>query len=314
MCIRRRTRILEPASWSRNARYRGNSVRALREQGCHATGSFETLPLAEESHAELVGRPTDPTSDASQHRDKPIDRDHQDVPQAAGRRVREPGRPPAPHRADTTADAGEKAMPLVPEPERDGDRRTPSSWSRSRTPTGSARSPTSRCPLVPARAASAGLPTRPPEAARARAGPRPRSERQRRCARRATGRGGRRGRTRAQPRAECLLLTTLPRSRQSAPASRRLRSPSLRGSRQPAVLLATRVIQLTHSLGRRDAAIVAPASDGSATRHARLVCARCPSAGSFQIGRVPSSHAGSYERDLGGPIEHTVHQHLFHGT
>ena len=43
----------------------------------YATGSFEMLPVAEESAgAELVGGPTAPTDRASQHRGKPIDRDH----------------------------------------------------------------------------------------------------------------------------------------------------------------------------------------------------------------------------------------------
>src|SRR5664279_5325683 len=46
----------------------------------YATGSFEMLPVAEESaRAELVGGPTEPTDRASQHRDQPIDRDHQNV-------------------------------------------------------------------------------------------------------------------------------------------------------------------------------------------------------------------------------------------
>ena len=46
----------------------------------YATGSFETLPVVEESaRAELFGRPTEPTDRASQHRDQPIDRDHQNV-------------------------------------------------------------------------------------------------------------------------------------------------------------------------------------------------------------------------------------------
>src|SRR5450631_1232636 len=46
----------------------------------YATGSFETLPVAEESaRAELVSGPTEPTDRASQHRDQPIDRDHQNV-------------------------------------------------------------------------------------------------------------------------------------------------------------------------------------------------------------------------------------------
>ena len=164
--------------------------------------------------------------------------------QAAGRRVREPRRPLAPRRVDTTADAGETATPPARAPERDGDRRTSSSSSRPRTRHRSARSPTSRCPRVRATAASAATATPPPEAAQAHAGPRPRSELPRGCARRATANGGRRARARVRGREWRRPPRAPPRSRrkrqQQGGAARRRRDS---GSRQPLVLLAARVVQ-----------------------------------------------------------------------
>jgi hypothetical protein len=148
--------------------------------------------------------------------------------QAAGRRVREPGRPLAPRRVDTTADAGETATPPARAPERDGDRRMSSFSSRSRTRRRSARSPASRCPLVLATAASAATATPPPEAAQAHAGPRPRSELPRGCARRATANAGRRARARVQGREWRRPPRAPPRSRRQAPAARWRRSPSTR--------------------------------------------------------------------------------------
>jgi hypothetical protein len=148
--------------------------------------------------------------------------------QAAGRRVREPGRPLAPRRVDTTADAGGTATPPARAPERDGDRRMSSFSSRSRTRRRSARSPASRCPLVLATAASAATATPPPEAAQAHAGPRPRSELPRGCARRATANAGRRARARVQGREWRRPPRAPPRSRRQAPAARWRRSPSTR--------------------------------------------------------------------------------------
>lgn len=211
----------------------------------------------------------------------------------------EPGRPPAARRADTTTDAGETAMPPRRTHARDGDRRTPSFWSRSRTQHRLAPSPASRCPLVLARAANAAHANLRVEGPQVFAGPRPRSGRLPGCDRRAIASGERRGRTRPQARAECLRLTPLPRSRQSAPASRRRPSPSMSQQLATAGGTAGDAGSSTLALlGRRHAVIVALASDGSATRHARLRSGRCRSAGPFQIDRVPSSEADSDERDV----------------
>jgi hypothetical protein len=71
--------------------------------------------------------------------------------QAAGRHVLEPGIPPAPRRAGTTADGGATATPSARAPGRCGARRMSESSSQSRTRRRSARSPTSRCPRPPPR-------------------------------------------------------------------------------------------------------------------------------------------------------------------
>ena len=84
--------------------------------------------------------------------------------QPARRRGREPGRRPARRRAGTTADGGATATPPVRAPARGANRRRSSSWSRWRTPFGSARSPGSRCPPGLATAASAAAAIPPPRA------------------------------------------------------------------------------------------------------------------------------------------------------
>jgi hypothetical protein len=64
-------------------RLRGTQgTRAARSgsRAAYAIGIIETLPVAERSaRAELVRRPTKSTNRTSQHRDQPIDRDHQNV-------------------------------------------------------------------------------------------------------------------------------------------------------------------------------------------------------------------------------------------
>jgi hypothetical protein len=164
--------------------------------------------------------------------------------QAAGRRVREPGRPPAPRRVDTTADAGETATPPVRAPERDGDRRMSSFSSRSRTRRRSARSPASRCPLVLATAASAATAT-------------PRLKRRKHtpdlvlgASSHAAALGERQPMPSVEPEPECkdengAGRRERPRARdskrqQQGGAARRRRDS---GSRQPLVLLAARVVQ-----------------------------------------------------------------------
>ena len=187
------------------------------------------LPVAKESaRAELVGGPTEPTDRASQHRDQPIDRDHQNVllkPLDAAcanqadhwhRAASTP--PPTPARQPRRLFAHPSEMAIVVRP---------ASSSRSRTRRRSARSPTSRCPLAPATAASDAAATPPSEAARTRAGPRPPSERPRGCARRATASGERR--TRARGRGREWRRPRIPprRPRRAAQAAHLRRSPSL---------------------------------------------------------------------------------------
>ena len=72
-------------------------------------------------------------------------------------------------------------------------------WSRSRTPCGSARSPTSRCPLVLATAANDAAANLRVEGPQACAGPRPRSERLPGCDQPAPATVGRRARAQPPP-------------------------------------------------------------------------------------------------------------------
>ena len=193
----RHTRARSPLP--RFARYAGNSVRRYGNGATPATCSFEILPVAEESaraarrRAERAHGPRF-VAPGSADRSRPPERSAR----AAGRRVRERDRPPAPRRADTIAGAGATAMPPARAPERDGDGHTSSFSSRPRTRRRSARSPASRCPRVLATAASAAAATPRSEAAQVHAGPRPPNQRPRGCARRATASDERRARVRAR--------------------------------------------------------------------------------------------------------------------
>jgi hypothetical protein len=142
---------------------------------------------------------------------------------AARRHAREPDRPPALRRANTTADADARARLPARSPERDGDRRMSSSSSQSQTRRRSVRSPTSRCRRAHATAANDASATPPLRAAPAHAEPRPPIGRQRGYGRRATASGGRRGRSRAQTEAGLPRLTRLPRSQRPAQAARQRR-------------------------------------------------------------------------------------------
>ena len=177
---------------------RGTRCRALRERGClcgpgHPNRSRRSkrppMPnwpgqAGRRSFAELG------SADRSKLREPSA--------RADGRHKRERGRPPAARRAGTTVDAAATAMPPGRALERDGDRRTPESWSRPRTRRRSGRSPPSRCPRVRARRVSAAAATLPPQGVRARAGPRPLTGRRYGCARRAPASGGHRGPARAR--------------------------------------------------------------------------------------------------------------------
>jgi hypothetical protein len=118
-------------------------------------------------------------------------------------------------------------MPPARAPERDGDRRTPWSSSRSRIRRWSARLQASRCPRARATAVSAAAASPPPEAAQARAEPHPLSGRPRGCAVRAAASGERRARARPRGREWRPPRIPPPRPRGPAPATRSHRSPPL---------------------------------------------------------------------------------------
>ena len=206
----------------------GTRCGALRERGCLCT------PLTRNGGGDRRLRPCRTGRwQADRHRFAELgsaDRSKQREPSARAdeRHERERGRPPAPRRAGTTADAAATAMLPGRALERDVDRRTPESSSRPRTRRRSARSPPSRCPRARAREVSDTVATRPPQGVRARGGHRPLIGRRHGCARRATANGERRSRTRLRARTGPQLPMPPPRPLRPAPAARSRRSPSQR--------------------------------------------------------------------------------------